>query len=132
VTGRLVVVALVLMLVVVAARMYRDRRARAAWTGPRRIPVRLLGRAERTWVVFTSPYCATCGPLVELLRRSDPAADVVTVDAGRELALAREFHVLSAPTTVLADADGRVISRFVGSRPVHRFLSETLGLNPAA
>jgi hypothetical protein len=136
VTARLLVVATVLVMVVVVARVYRRHRARAAsgvaTAGPLTVPARLAGSSDRTWVVFTSPYCASCGPLVDLLRRSDPGAAVVTVDAGRDPSLTREFGVLSAPTTILAGADGRVIERFVGSRAVHRFLHDTLGLNPAA
>jgi hypothetical protein len=131
--GRLVVVGLVLALVVVAAGLYRRHRARAAAViGPRTVPARLRLGSDRTWVVFTSPYCASCGPLVEFLRRSDPAAQVVTVDASVDVTMARDFGVMSAPTTVLADADGHVIDRFVGTRPVHRYLSDALGFNPAA
>jgi hypothetical protein len=45
---------------------------------------------------------------------------VVTVDATAEPALARQFAVRSAPTTVLADGSGTVIGRFVGAEPVRR------------
>jgi hypothetical protein len=138
VSGRLVIVAVVVVIVAVVARAYRDHRARAASSaartsaGPQRVPARLLGGADRTWIVFTSPYCVSCGPLAEHLRRSDPTAEVVVVDASRDPAAARELKVLSAPTTFLVDADGRVAGRFVGSPSVHRFLDETPGLNPAA
>ena len=37
------------------------------------VPRALLDGAERTWVVFTTPYCASCGPVEERLRQSDPS-----------------------------------------------------------
>ena len=108
--------------VVLLARLYRSWRAAPARGGHRAeeplVPYALRAGAERTWVVFTSPYCASCGPAEEHLRASDPGARVVRVDATREPLLARAFGVRSAPTAVLADADGRVQARLVGSQAV--------------
>lgn len=87
------------------------------------VPDELRDGAVRTWVVFTSPYCASCRPLADLLRRRDPAARVVTVDVAEAAALARSFDVRSAPTTVLADGDGRVVGRFVGAAAVQSYLA---------
>jgi hypothetical protein len=131
VIGRLVIAGLVLALVWVAARAYRQWRDRLAdphVATPLRLPPQLTGAVvddadgddRRTWVVFTTPYCASCRPLVDLLRHRDPGSRVVTVDATAEPALARQFAVRSAPTTVLADGSGTVIGRFVGAEPVRR------------
>lgn len=122
-----VLVALVLVFgVLLLARLYRDRKARDRAADPRslahpRVPDSLRAGADRTWLLFTSPYCATCGPAEERLRASDPDARVVKVDAAREPLLAKAFHVRSAPTAVLADADGHVQARLVGAQAVERW-----------
>ncbi|HEX2063291.1 MAG TPA: thioredoxin family protein [Acidimicrobiales bacterium] len=77
-----------------------------------------MGQGERTWVVFTAPYCASCGPVTEQLRAAYPEAEVVTVDASRDTGLADAYSVRSAPTVLLADASGRVQARLVGARAV--------------
>lgn len=95
------------------ARLHDDRGAHPL------VPASLLAGADRTWLVFTTRYCASCGPVAERLRTSDPGARVVRVDAEREPHLAGAFRVRSAPTAVLADADGRVQARLVGAEAVN-------------
>ena len=75
-------------------------------------------------MVFTSPYCATCGPVEARLRASDPGARVVKVDATREPALADAFSIRSAPTVLLADAEGRVTARLVGPEAVEDYVGQ--------
>jgi hypothetical protein len=87
-----------------------------------RVPLSLLDGASRTWVVFTTPYCASCGPVEEHLRASDPEARVVKVDSTRQPSLARAFHVRSAPTVLLADRSGEVRARLVGASAVRGHL----------
>lgn len=116
-----VVVVLALVAIVAAARVLTDRRHRlpaAPGADLPRLPARLLGETERTWVVFTAPYCASCGPVAEQLRAADPGAEVVTVDASRDTGLADAYSVRSAPTVLLADASGRVHARLVGAHAV--------------
>jgi thiol-disulfide isomerase/thioredoxin len=121
---RLLVVAGLLALIVGGRLAYRRwRRHIESDTGPvPRLPARLLDGAERTWVVFTTPYCGSCRPLTDRLRADDPAARVVTVDATREPALAGDFRIRSAPTVLLAGADGNVHGRFVGAGAVEAYL----------
>lgn len=88
-----------------------------------RVPEALLAGAERTWIVFTTPYCGSCGPVEARLRAHDPAANVVKVDATRDPALADAFHVRSAPTVLLADAGGQVLHRLVGPASVESFVA---------
>ena len=117
---RLVVV-LVLVGLAFVARVARDRRRH--WSGEEslpgaRFPSWVTEGAERTWVVFTTPYSASCGPIVEHLGAADPVARVVTVDASHELGLARDFAVRRAPTVFEADGRGTPLRRFSGADAV--------------
>ena len=121
---RALVVVAVLLAVALVTRLYRSRRAALAAEQRNHplVPASLLGGAERTWVLFTTPYCATCGPVEDHLRAADPDARVVRVDATREPDLAHAFRVRTAPTIVLADATGRVRQRLVGADAVREAL----------
>ena len=115
----------ILILLILVPPIYRQRRqARAR---PRRplppVPARLLAGAERTWVVFTTPYCASCGPVEERLRTTEPDSRVVKIDATRQPSLAEAFHVRSAPTVLLADGKGTVQARLVGASAVEAYIS---------
>jgi hypothetical protein len=79
-----------------------------------RLPTELAGG----WVVFTTPYCATCEPVKEQLRAVDPSAPLHTVDATREPRLADAFKIRSAPTALLSDGRGEVRERLVGAAAV--------------
>lgn len=116
-TLRLAVVVVLVALMVLGRLAHARRRARlAADRDPLPpLPAHLVGPGERTWVVFTSPLCALCGPVTERLRAADPAASVVTVDATQSPALARSFRVGAAPTVLLADRTGAVTGRWVGA-----------------
>jgi hypothetical protein len=122
-----VIVRLVVVLAVVAqafgGRMALQRRRR--WAGPdalpgARFPGWVTDGATRTWVVFTTPYCAACGPIVEHLEGVDPAARVVTVDASHHTGLARDFAVRRAPTVFEADGRGQPVRRFSGADAVRQ------------
>ena len=86
------------------------------------IPLSIRAGAERTWVIFTTPYCATCGPIEARLRASDPGANVVRIDATEQPQLSDAFKVRSAPTVLLADGDGRVQARLVGAEAFERYV----------
>ena len=122
---RLAVVAALLCLFVLARALHARRMSAlqgpAGGPGPR-LPAGLLGDGPRTWLVFTTPWCASCEPAAERLRTADPEARVAIVDATRERALADAFSVRSAPTALLADGDGEVRARLVGAAAVDRYL----------
>lgn len=121
---RVVVVLAVLALLAMAPTLYRSRQRRLQ-EGPTDhppVPLSLREGAERTWVLFTTPWCAACGPVEDRLRASDPEARVVRVDATRQPELAGAFAVRSAPTALLADQEGRVQARLVGTEAVERFV----------
>lgn len=115
----LVVVALLLLLGL-GKRLYRQwtQRVRDDRGAVPLVPSRLLGDTDRTWVVFTTEYCATCGPVKERLRERDPDAHVVTVDVSQDPELAAAFRIRSAPTVIEADRQGRTLSRLVGAEAV--------------
>ncbi|MBW3668666.1 MAG: thioredoxin family protein [Actinobacteria bacterium] len=120
-TLRLLIVA-ALLAAFVAFRIAYDRRRRRIASDDRpvpRLPGHLVDGAEATWVVFTTPYCASCGPVVDRLQGHGP---VITVDATRDPDLAEAFRIRSAPTVLLADAAGAVHGRFVGAAAVDAYL----------
>jgi len=123
---RILVVAAIVFALVFARGWYLRYRAALQAARPHhpRLPEQLRHpSAARTWVVFTTPYCASCGPVRDRLVEADPDAHVVTVDATREPALADAYSVRTAPTVLLADAEGKVIDRFVGAEAVTRYLT---------
>ena len=121
----MLVVAAMILGFVIARRMHQGRQRRiAADTAPvPLIPSKLLKGSDRTWVIFTTRFCAQCGPVERLLRSREPESRVVTVDTEREPQLARAFRVASAPTVLLADRDGNVLQRLVGAAAVTNFVA---------
>lgn len=111
----LVVVLLAGALVAVRALLVRRRPPTVDDLPGVRFPSWVTAGAERTWVVFTTPYCASCGPIVEHLEATDADARVITVDAGRHLDLTRDFGVRRAPTVFEADHRGQPVRRFDGA-----------------
>jgi thiol-disulfide isomerase/thioredoxin len=87
-----------------------------------RVPLHMTAGAERTWLLFKTPYCATCAPVERDLRNADPDANFVTVDATEDPRLAREFRIRSAPTVLLADREGEVRERLVGAAAVAAYV----------
>ena len=122
---RAVIVVGVVFAIALAGRLYRSWRGRLRSEQPAhpQVPASLLAGAARTWLVFTSPYCATCGPVEARLRTSDPDARVVTVDATRDPHLADAFKIRSAPTVLLADGAGNVTARLVGAEAVDSYVA---------
>jgi hypothetical protein len=120
-----VVAAIVLLTTLVRQALHR----RTSNVAPRRdgaaLPARITAGADRTWVVFTTPWCATCDPVVDRLRRDEPGSRVVKIDATVERSLADALGVRSAPTTVLAGSDGIVQAQLVGAGAVGAYLEGT-------
>ena len=115
----LVMVRLLVMLglvTVVAVIAFASRWARARSAArPRPMPPldrTLTADTPRTWVVFTTQYCATCEPTMERIKRSDPNAQVLKIDVADRPDLARRYDVRRAPTVLVADEDGTIRARF--------------------
>lgn len=76
-----------------------------------------LFAGDATWVIFTTQYCATCGPVKERISRLDPTADIIEIDVAHRPELAERYRVRTAPTILFAAANGRIQARFVGNVP---------------
>ncbi len=85
------------------------------------MPTAMLGGRSHTWVVFTTPMCVSCGPAVEQLRRKRPDAGMVVLDATEHADLAGRFKIRTAPTALLARADGTIIARHAGAAAIRDF-----------
>lgn len=79
--------------------------------------------AARTWIVFTTPYCATCGPVIDEIGRSFPDDGLVTLDASEHHALADRLGVRRSPTVFEIDAEGSVVSRTIGAEATRAHLA---------
>jgi hypothetical protein len=124
---RLSVVLVLLVVFAVAPVLWRRRQVRVE-RGPAvepTVPASLLDGADRTWLLFTTPWCVSCGPVEERLRVVDPDTRLVKVDATQHSDVARALAVRSAPTALLADRDGQVQARLVGPEAVDRYLRVT-------
>ncbi len=121
---RLLIVVVLAFGVLLVARLFRQWRGRVRTETPATplIPLSIRAGAERTWVIFTTPLCATCGPIADRLRATEPDANVVTIDAIAQPRLSHAFQVRSAPTVLLADGDGRVQARLVGAEAFERYV----------
>ncbi len=102
-------------------------------TWPRLPPELQIAGAPCTWVIFTTPFCATCNLVESDLRRAFPHHAVTKVDATERPDIADLYQVKRAPTTVLADHDGHILERLVGPEAVRTFIGvaeDPLGVEP--
>jgi hypothetical protein len=122
---RLVLVAGIVALCAAARWAHARRQARlAADVAPvPRVPSTFLADGAASWLVFTTPYCASCGPVADMLRDADDGAGVVTVDATVHTDLADAFRIRRSPTVLRADHAGIVDLRLVGPEAVRQYLS---------
>ncbi|HZD80650.1 MAG TPA: thioredoxin family protein [Actinomycetota bacterium] len=86
------------------------------------LPARLLEGAERTWVLFTTPWCASCDAVARELTANDPSGRLVKIDATRDLDLTEAYRIRRAPTVLLADDQGEVRARLVGLEAVRGYV----------
>jgi hypothetical protein len=82
----------------------------------------IVAGVSNTWVIFTTPLCVSCDHVQADLERAFPHHAVTKVDATERADLADPYEVRRAPTTLLADHDGRIIDRLVGPEAVRAFI----------
>lgn len=124
--GRLAVLVAVLAFVAVVAVIYRRRKLadtldRGVDLPP--LPAELTQQGTPTWVIFTTPYCASCDTVEGLLHEGFPSDRVVTIDATERPDLADRYRVRRAPTVIGAGPDGQVRHRLVGPESVHSLVT---------
>lgn len=81
---------------------------------------------QATLVQFSSAFCSPCRATKALL--TDVAAKLtgvkhVEIDAESQLALVRQLHIRSTPTTLFLDSAGREVGRAVGAPNREQVLS---------
>ncbi|MFB7115357.1 TlpA family protein disulfide reductase [Streptomyces sp. NPDC001698] len=103
------------------AAVRRNRRAGVRGCDEeRRLGAAELGEglgARATLVQFSSAFCAPCRATRRVLGEVAgmvPGVAHVEVDAEARLDLVRELGILSTPTVLVLDADGRVVRRAAG------------------
>ena len=91
-------------------------------------PVTAFGKRV-TFVQFSSDTCSTCKQTARLFRELEATADDVLhieVDITNRLDLAKKFHILQTPTTLVLDHSGRITSR-IGGAPKQATIDQQLG-----
>jgi thiol-disulfide isomerase/thioredoxin len=91
-------------------------------------PVTEFGKRV-TFVQFSSETCSTCKQTARLFRELEATADDVLhieVDITNRLDLAKKFHILQTPTTLVLDHSGRITSR-IGGAPKQATIDQQLG-----
>lgn len=89
------------------------------------MPARRLGADElgaelgerATLVQFSSAFCQPCRATRRTLAEVTGMVDGVThveIDAEERLALVRDLGILTTPTVLVLDADGRIVARASG------------------
>lgn len=72
------------------------------------------------WLVLTTPWCATCGPVADALRARGHR--VALVDVAEHAEVGRALDVRTAPTLLRVEADGTVAERHAGPAAVRAAL----------
>lgn len=119
---RLAIAAILVVIAIGIASLVQRRRSASATALPRsELPpaVDLVGVGVPdgpALVVFTEETCRTCQAALAVVRGPAGAGlPVAEVPFGVERELHRQHGIDTVPTTVVADADGRVVDGWVGS-----------------
>jgi hypothetical protein len=80
--------------------------------------------APATWVIFSTPLCVSCSAVQADLERHFPHHRVIKIDATEQPDLAAQYEVRRAPTTIVADREGRIVERLVGPEGVRDFIGD--------
>jgi len=70
----------------------------------------------KKFIYFSAPWCGPCrmfGPVMERISQSGIPVEKINVDNAPQVAAA---YIVSVPTTILVDDQGKEISRFVGAK----------------
>lgn len=119
---RLAIAVVLIVIAIAVASLVQRRRSASATVVPRsELPpavdlVRVGVPDGPALVVFTEETCRTCQAALAVVRGPAGAGlPVAEVPFGVERELHRQHGIDTVPTTVVADADGRVVDGWVGS-----------------
>jgi thiol-disulfide isomerase/thioredoxin len=125
VTQRLLILAALAgagLLGMLALRLYRSRGRATDWLDVSDVGLELMADSC-AFVVFTTPACGPCKPLIEMIlataRDNGGEIQVRNVDATERTELASRYDIRSVPTTFLITASGHVVASWTDrpSRP---------------
>jgi thioredoxin 1 len=129
----LVACAGVLVLAIVAARLYSRARRRQLEHVAGSVLLERLGAppdGRPTLVTFSTPSCAAChtaqAPAVILVEQQLGPAQlrVVRIDAARQPEVAQTFGIMTVPSTVVLDPTGRVAAVNHGFAPTQQLVRQ--------
>jgi len=136
VIARLVIVAAIVAVAVVAGRWWQSRQGRVRAVDPTRSdrttddePAVVSGVVSATLV--STPTCRTCPQVRRALDEVAARADDFSwdeVDATTDLDMVRLHDVRRAPTVLFRDARGDVIARAAGAMGAHQ-VAEAVGID---
>ncbi|MEZ5141312.1 MAG: thioredoxin family protein [Acidimicrobiales bacterium] len=86
------------------------------------LPADLQGELRPTWLVLSTPVCASCRAVQAAVADAFPHHRVLKVDVTERPELGDRYDVKRAPTTIVADATGTVVERLVGAEAVVSFI----------
>ncbi len=122
-TARIVALAVVLLIAgaIAAALRLRDRRITVV-TGDEVLTAADLQDAaglgsRATFVQFSTPMCSGCKPAARVLDQlvaQERGLRRIEIDATVRPDLADRLHVMSTPTVIVLDREGRIVSRLTG------------------